>query len=80
MSPNPLTETAFKMTFSGKMTNVTQEPGDCTDIGPYVRMVQESVGLPQRVVDRQLVEYAYRSELGPYDHVLCPLDGSTSFS
>jgi hypothetical protein len=54
------------------MTNVTEEPGECIDIWPYVRMVQESVGLPQRIVDGQLVEYVYRSGSGLYDHVLLP--------
>jgi hypothetical protein len=72
MTANALSEAAFKATFEGNMTNVTQESGDCIDIWPYVRMVQESVGLPQRVVDGQLVEHVYRSESGQYDHVLLP--------
>jgi hypothetical protein len=72
MSPNPLTETIFKATTEGKMTNVTEQPGDCIDIWPYVRMVQQSVALPQQVIDGQFVEYVYRSEFGHYDHVLVP--------
>jgi hypothetical protein len=54
MSPNPLTETVFKATTEGKMSNVTQQPGGCIDIWPYVRMVQQSVELPQQVIDGQL--------------------------
>jgi hypothetical protein len=72
MSPNPLTEAIFKATTEGKMTNVTEQPGDCIDIWPYVRMVQQLVALPQQVVDGQFVEYVYRSEFGHYDHVLVP--------
>ena len=54
------------------MSNVTQQPGDCIDIWPYVRMVQQSVELPQRVIDGQFVEYVYRSQFNHYDHVLVP--------
>ena len=72
MSPNSLTETIFKATTEGKMSNVTQQPGGCIDIWPYVRMVQESVELPQQVIDGQFVEYVYRSQFNHYDHVLIP--------
>jgi site-specific DNA-adenine methylase len=41
-------------------------------IWPYVRLVQQSVELPQRVLERELVECVYRSESGHYDHVLVP--------
>lgn len=51
MSPNMLTETVFKATTEGKMSNVTPEPGACVDIWPYVRAVQASVGLSQQAVD-----------------------------
>lgn len=73
MSPNLLTESIFKATFEGKMTDVTQQPSDCIDIWPYVRMVQRSVELPQQVIDGQFVEYVYRSQSGNYDHVLVPV-------
>ena len=72
MSPNALTETVFKATTEDKMTDVTKTPGDCLDIWPYVRMVQDSVELPQQVIDGEWVEYVYRSEFGHYDHVLVP--------
>jgi hypothetical protein len=72
MSPNPLSETFFKATTEGKMSNVTQQPSGCIDIWPYVRMVQQSVELPQRVIDGQFVEYVYRSQFNHYDHVLVP--------
>jgi hypothetical protein len=35
-------------------------------------MVQDSVGLPQQVIDGQFVEYVYRSQFNHYDHVLIP--------
>jgi hypothetical protein len=73
MSPNPLTETFFEATTEGKMSNVTQQPGGCIDIWPYVRMVRESVDLPQQVIDGQFVEYVYRSQFNHYDHVLVPV-------
>jgi hypothetical protein len=72
MSPNLLTEDAYKATFDGEMTNVTEQPDACVDIWPYVRLVQQSVELPQRVIERELVELVYRSESGHYDHVLIP--------
>src|SRR6266571_2800182 len=72
MSPNPLTETVFKATTEGKMTNVTERPGGCIDIWQYVRMVQQTVALPQQVIDGQFVEYVYRSGSGHHDHVLVP--------
>jgi hypothetical protein len=62
----------FKATTEGKMSNVTQQPGDCIDIWPYIRMVQASAELPQRVIDGQLVEYVYRSQFNHYDRVLVP--------
>jgi hypothetical protein len=72
MSPNPINETIFKATTEGKMTDVTQQSGDCFDIWPYVRMIQQSVELPQQVIDGQFVEYVYRSQFNHYDHVLIP--------
>ena len=72
MSPNLLTEDVFKATADGKMTNVTEQPEACADIWPYVRLIQQSVALPQPVVERELVELVYRSESGHYDHVLIP--------
>lgn len=50
------------------MSNVTQQPGGCIDIWPYVRMIQASVELPQQVMDGQFVEYVYRSQFNHYDH------------
>jgi hypothetical protein len=72
MSPNPLTEPIFKATTEGKMSNVTQQPGGCIDIWPYVHLVHESVQLPQKVLEGQLVERVYRSQFNHYDHVLIP--------
>ena len=79
MSPNTLTETVFKATTEGEMSNVTQEPGACVDIWPYVRAVQESVGLSQQAVDGQFVEYVYRSQFDHYDHVLVPVGRFNTF-
>lgn len=72
MSPNLLTETIFKATTEGKMSDVTKQPGACVDIWPYARLVQKSVELPQKVLDGQFVEYVYRSQFNHYDHVLIP--------
>ena len=72
MSPNSLTEDVFKATADGKMTNVTEQPDACADIWPYVRLIQQSVSLLERVVEGKLVETVYRSESGHYDHVLIP--------
>jgi hypothetical protein len=72
MSPNPLTESIFKATTEGKMTDVTQQPGACTDIWPYVRMIQHAVELPQQAIDGNWVQYVYRSQFNHYDHVLVP--------
>jgi hypothetical protein len=79
MSPNPLSETIFKTTTEGKMSNVTQQPGDCIDIWPYVRVIQETVQLPRQVIDSQFVEYVYRSQFNHYDHVLIPTGRSNVF-
>ena len=73
MSPNPLNETLFKATTEGKMTDVTKQPGGCTDIWPYVTLIRESVGLPQQALDGNWVEYVYRSQFNHYDHILIPL-------
>jgi hypothetical protein len=73
MSPNALPKTIFKATTEGKMSDVTQQPGHCIDIWPYVRMVQQDVELPQQVIDGQFVEYVYRSQFNHYDHVLIPV-------
>lgn len=54
------------------MTDVTKTPGDCIDIWPYVRVVQDSVALPKQVIDGEWVEHVYRSQFGHYDHVLVP--------
>jgi hypothetical protein len=72
VSPNALSETIFKATTEDKMSNVTQQPGNCIDIWPYVRMVQHSVELPQQVIDSQHVDFVYRSQFGHYGHVLVP--------
>ena len=72
MSPNSLTEAIFKATTEGKMSNVTQQPGHCIDIWPYVRQLQESIQLPRNVLDDRVVEYVYRSQFNHYDHVLIP--------
>jgi len=72
MSPNPLTEALFKSTTEGKMSNVTQQPGDCIDIWPYVRQLQESTQVPQKALHGRFVEYVYRSQFNHYDHVLIP--------
>jgi hypothetical protein len=72
MSPNPLSETLFKATTEGKMTDVTKQPGACIDIWPYVAMIRESIGLPQQVFDGHWVQYVYRSQFSHYDHVLIP--------
>ena len=79
MSPNPLHKTIFKATTEGKMTNVTQQPGACADIWPYVMRVQVSVQLPQQIIDGQLVEYVYRSQFNHYDHVLIPAGRHNAF-
>jgi len=70
--PNLLTEAAFEATTEGKMSNVTGRPGGCTDIWPYVKKVQQSVDLPQSVVEGQLVQDVYRSQFDHCDHVLIP--------
>lgn len=72
MCPNLLTEAAFEATTEGKMSNVTGRPGGCTDIWPYVKKVQQSVDLPQSVVEGQLVQDVYRSQFDHCDHVLIP--------
>src|SRR6185312_3368855 len=64
--------TVFKATTEGKMLDVTREPGDCIDIWPYVRLIQDSVQLPQQAVDGQFVQHVYRSQFNHYDHVLIP--------
>lgn len=79
MSPNLLTEPLFKATTEGKMTDVTQQPGGCIDIWPYVRLVQHSIQLPQRVIDGNWVEYVYRSQFNHYDHVLIPAGRFNTF-
>ena len=61
------------------MSNVTQQPGGCIDIWPYAKMVQQSVELPQRVIDGQFVQYVYRSKFNHYDHVLVPAGRYNAF-
>jgi hypothetical protein len=70
--PNLLNETIFKATTEGRMTNVTDQPGNCLDIWPYVKAVRQATELPQAAVDGQFVEYVYRSQFNHYDHVLIP--------
>jgi hypothetical protein len=72
MSSNLLTEAVFEATTEGKMSNVTERPGGCVDIWPYVKKVQQSVDLPQSVVEGQFVHCVYRSQFDHCEHVLIP--------
>jgi hypothetical protein len=72
LSSNELSEEQFKATTEDKMTNVTQSPGECIDIWPYVKLIQASASLPQQVIDGNWVQYVYRSKTGRFDHVLVP--------
>lgn len=47
------------------------------NIWPYVSLLQQSLELPQWIIDKQLVEYVYRSQSSHYNHVLIPFERST---
>ncbi len=68
-TPRRLSDEAFKATFSFRMTDVTAEPGDVIDIGPYVASVPPE-DLAGHEVQDGLVAHVYRGSQGRYDHVL----------
>lgn len=73
MSPQSLSDDAFKATFMAPMRDVTADPGEVIDIWDYVAAVPAG-DLEGRTPQPPLIQCVYRSADGAYDHVLVITD------
>ena len=76
---SPLTEEEFKSTFGEKMIDVTKTTEAAIDIWPYVKRLRDAKIVHERVLNRHLVEFVYRSEDKSFEHILLPTENPNIF-
>jgi hypothetical protein len=73
MKIKKLTEEEFKITFSEKMNNVTNDVDEIVDVWEYVKALETSeYFINDYIIRKRLVEYVYRNSINTYDQILIP--------
>lgn len=74
-----LSETEYKATLIGKMTDVTESAEPVVDIWDAVSVLVRNNVVIKAVWEQQFVEKVYRNSNNTFDHVLLPTNDQDTF-